>query len=155
MILRSADGTVYKVHFRHWLPCQPVHVKGKGLCRAVNVFKGSREGALGLVFLQAFAKRPKTVCYLHAGDCRGPWQLCVDQEHRAATPHLAPIGGAITFGEARCSPRDVFRKTEGRRIALERAAAAYFNNDLVKVYELVLDYERQLQRSRERAKVNS
>jgi hypothetical protein len=103
MILRAADGTVYKVHFRHLYPT----IKGR-LC-------------------------PHTECILHLDDCRLSFSECEDES-------VPGPSGVITM--ARCSPRDVFKKSMGRRVALGRALKDYVSAELR--VQLMADYERQL-----------
>lgn len=137
MILRSADGTIYKVHFRHWLPCRPTRVPGLGLCRASAVFPYHGHSGPAIVFQQSFTKRPQTQCFLHAGDCHVHPQDCVD-----GNPHAQR--GPLTVAQARCSPRDVFTKARGRWVALGRALALKFPADATLRRELLADYCRQL-----------
>lgn len=111
MVLTTRDGHVYKVHFRHYLPCKPTPIKGKGLCRAVATFLTTPNRK---IFSQVFVKRPMTQCFIHEGHCGVRSQDCL-----AASNFVKR--GPLFLGEARCSPRDTFLKTLGRRIALGRA----------------------------------
>jgi|SRR5882672_5918033 len=129
MILRTADGTVYKVHFRHFVPTKPRRIPGKGLCRAQFIHKVGFH-----IWTQSFCKNPKTECLLHEGDCKMPMDRCLDDS-------VPGPSGVIT--EARCSPRDIFTKVMGRRIALGRALKALGLDERTE-FKLWTDYFRQV-----------
>lgn len=101
MILQTADGAKYRVVFRHYLPCRPTRIKGKlyrGETRWPLTFDGSNT-VVSAPIEQVFSRRPKTVCLIY--------------QHSDQIP--------LVQTEATCSPRDVFSKKLGRRIALGRA----------------------------------
>jgi len=115
MILQTADGTKYQVSFRHYLPCRPTRIKGKGVCRGearipipsnpdrTRVVHADRSKYVSVApgkvtgYLQVFSLRPKTECIIS----RFAW--------------------SDVKAEAVCSPLDTFSKKLGRRIALGRA----------------------------------
>jgi hypothetical protein len=98
VILKTLDGTVYKVHFRHYLPNE--------------------------------TRRPATQCFIHQGDCRRFLDECLHER--------TPI-----VGIARCSPRDVFTKRLGRKIALGRALKNMLIDERVRE-QLMAAYEHLL-----------
>ncbi len=121
MILKAFDETVYKVHFRHFLP---VHINGKRMGRATWPEKVG-----GLVYRELVVKRPMTECFIHHGAC-----------HRNESGYCF---SSTYFGQAVCNPKDTFDKRQGRYIALRRALKA-INAGEGLTFQLVADYARQL-----------
>ena len=131
MILKTSDGQVYKVHFRHFLPIKPQRIRGKGLCRAAATYPASYKSPIHLV---SFARGPVTQCWMHEGYCHCHPQDCI------AT--VEPMAKTVKV-EARCSPKDVFTKDMGRRVALGRAFKALQLPEETKL-QLMADYFRQV-----------
>jgi hypothetical protein len=128
MILQAADGTIYKVHFRHFLP---VHKNGKvyGLATWPEKTIPKLVFPENTIYRQLISKRPMTECLFHKGHCTlGANGQCLS---------------SVFITEARCSPRDTFDKKMGRRIALGRALHSLVADERVRL-QLMADYQRQI-----------
>jgi hypothetical protein len=142
VILKAADGTVYKVHFRHWLPA---HERGRRLGRAEFPYlrsyglRGPFFTPAGGVSYVSYQPSPMTECFLHKHDCRMHPQQCLAAF--AEIPKDQLKDAVVT--QARCSPRDEFKKSTGRLVALGRALKALVPDARTRA-ELLADYERRL-----------
>lgn len=100
MILQTADGSKFRVSFRHYVPGKDKKGRQVGVLTYPVFYSASAVGGPCKVWGVKFSRRPKTECVILSTDNVG-----------------------LVKTEARCNPRDTFSKPMGRRVALGRALA--------------------------------